>query len=328
MHVMGWNMSDVATFRVRFRFRVQKKLNINEQEYRLSVGGHEAVMSSPLPETPIKESEWLVMNVRGFNSEGDARNYANKIKSATEISSIATRLGVDTGIDLPTSGLFQALKDHAREQEGLLIRDNVHGIDVFLDDPNVRIFQFSATGTVLAQADPFVSDLALHFDAMDTLSQNSKDVILLLNYALTRTGPVAQIVFAVSAVEMLGQSEDWTLGQKQLLEQLALNAEAAIVGSAEERSEVSDAIRRSVHKIGLRQGVMRLLDVLGLEHLKKEWDDLYGRRSTLVHGLAPKPGTDYSELAFKTVSLCGYILLQVISRDVSTANLHIDTFYN
>jgi hypothetical protein len=46
-------------------------------------------------------------------------------------------------------------------------------------------------------------------------------VILLFNYALMRPEPVAQIVFAVSAVQSLGQDESWSHDQKQLLRELA-----------------------------------------------------------------------------------------------------------
>ena len=57
---------DTATFRVRFRFKVQKFLNIKEHEYRFKVGQREVVMSPQLPETSINQSEWLVMNAEGF----------------------------------------------------------------------------------------------------------------------------------------------------------------------------------------------------------------------------------------------------------------------
>jgi hypothetical protein len=80
-------------------------------------------------------------------------------------------------------------------------------------------------------------------------------------------------------------------------------------------------------KIGLRQGVLRLLGSLGLSGLKGEWDTLYGERSTLVHGLAPRPGTDYSQLAFKTVSLCARILLAAIARELPGADRHVDLAY-
>src|SRR3546814_6164018 len=81
----------------------------------------------------------------------------------------------------------------------------------------------------------------------------------------------------------------------------------------------SSDLRRGTHKIGLRQGVLRLLNSLGLAHLKPKWDELYSERSTLIHGLAPEPGARYDELANRSVSLCGYILLRVIAREVPAA---------
>jgi hypothetical protein len=111
------------------------------------------------------------------------------------------------------------------------------------------------------------------------------------------------------------------------LDQLATHAEMATIGTPVERREVSEAIKRGLQKIGLRQGVMRLLHSLDLGHLKNNWDGLYAQRSTLVHGLAPKPGADYTQLASETIGLCGQILLRVIAKDVPLANSHVDKFY-
>jgi hypothetical protein len=275
----------------------------------------------------ICDSEWLVMNTRSFGSEEQAKTFARKLKTACEVSSVGARLGIDSGVDLPTSGFGKIVKDHVREQSGILLRDNVHGIDVFPDNPNVRIGYFSATGTVLAAPDPFLADINRYFGVVENASQRTIDIVLLLNYALMRPEPVAQIVFAFSAVEMLGQNEEWSAAQKQLLNQLAASAQNQIIGSWRERDEVAEAIRRGMHKLSLRQGVLRLLTSLGLNHVKPIWDDLYGKRSTLVHGLAPKPGADYGELAHKTVSLCGQILLKAIATEVRGADNHVANYY-
>jgi hypothetical protein len=71
--------------------------------------------------------------------------------------------------------------------------------------------------------------------------------------------------------------------------------------------------------------VFRLLDELGLAHLKTPRDDLYDERSTLVHG--PKPGADYEDLAHRTVSLCGQILLKAVAAEVPMANRHVARLY-
>jgi len=306
---------------------VQKKLNLPDKEKRIIVAGREVILSPQLPDTSIADSEWLVMNVRGLQSKTEAIDFGRKLKASSELTSAIARLGINAGIDAPTSGFGKAVVDSMREEHGVILRANVHGLDVFPDDPNVRIGVFSATGTVRSAADPFLNEIDAFHEVIDAASARARDILLLMNYALTRTDPVAMIVFAFSAVEMLGQEENWSDSQAQILEHLVRAAEGSTIGSAEERSEVTSAIRRNLHRIGLRQGVLRLLASLDLNHLKKNWDELYAQRSALVHGLAPKPGVDYSELAFKSMSLCGRVLLTAVAREVPRADIHLDTFY-
>jgi len=319
-------VTETLTWRARLRFRLQKKIRIDGKEHRLQIAGREVVLTPPTPDLKIMDSEWLIMNARGFASEDEARQFGHRLKTAVEVSAVAARVGVDTGRNLATSGLGKIVKD-ALAQEGAHVRDNIHGLDVFPDHPNTRIFTMNATGIVHAAPDPFLSDLDEIVRAAVTPSQRVADVILLLNYALLRPEPVAQIVFAVSAVESLGQDESWSKDQKQLLREIAAAAEQSATGTDAERQEVADAIRKSLHRVTLRQGVFRLLDRLGLQHLKKPWDDLYVERSTLVHGLAPQPGADYGELARRTVSLCGQILLKAAAAEIPQADRHVARMY-
>jgi hypothetical protein len=315
------------TWRARLRFRLQKKLTIEGNEHRLQVAGREVIITPPTPDLRIGDSAWLIMNTRGFASQDEAREFGRKLKAALEVSAVAARVGVDAGRDLATSALGRTVRDEILQKTGSDVRPNIHGLDVFPDDANTRIINMSATGTVRVGPDPLLTDLDdLHRNAAAP-SQRIADVILLLNYALMQPEPVAQIVFAVSAVESLGQDETWTAGQKTLLKELAKAAEQSAAGTADERQEVADAIRKSLHRLTLRQGVFRLLDGLGLPHLKTPWDTLYAERSTLVHGLAPKPGADYADLAHRTISLCGQILLRAVAAEIPMANRHVARLY-
>lgn len=320
-------MIDAVTWRARLRFRLQKQLNVDDREYRILVAGREIVVAPQLPDQKICDSEWLVINARGFTSEDEARRFGTRLRSALEVSAVATRVGVDTGRDLATAGLGRSVKERLARETGAIVRDNIHGLDVFVDDPNVRIFNLSGKGTVRASAEPFLTDLNTFFENPSGPSQKVADVILLLNFALMRPEPVAQIVFAVSAVESLGQDQTWSPDQKQLLRELADAGEKSSAASTSERHEVADAIRKSIHRLTLRQGVFRLLDSLELGHLRKAWDALYAERSTLVHGLAPKPGADYGDLAFRTVGLCGQILLTAVAAEIPTADRHVKRLY-
>lgn len=320
-------METSDTFRVRFRFWLQKKLNVAESEKDLTVAGRQVVLSSQVSGKSIKDSDWLVMNARGFESQQDASAYAQKLKAATEVSSVRTRLGINAGTDVPTSGFGKSVSEILKSEHNVIVRGNVHGIDIFPDDPRIAIMGFSGTGTVHAQPDPFLSDIDELFSVADGVSSRARDIVLLMNHALTRADPVAGIVFSVSAVEMLGQDEKWSDAQSHLLIELASAAEQSAVGSQHERNEVADAIRRGVQKLSLRQGVLRLLASLELGHLKRQWDALYSERSTLVHGLAPNPGVDYGDLAHRTINMCGHILLKAVAREIPGADKHIGTYY-
>lgn len=178
-------MTTQSRFRARFRFRVSKKLNIATHEHRFAVEGNEVVLSAQVDEVAIKDSEWLVMNARGFASEEEAREFAHRLRAAADLSSVATRLGIDSGIDRFSSDVGQLVRERVEREHGTIIRGSVHGIDVFPDLPNVRIFLLTGAATVHQQPDPFLADIAMFFASGGRLSARGKDVVLLLNYALT-----------------------------------------------------------------------------------------------------------------------------------------------
>ena len=247
----------IDTYRVRFRFRLQRFLNIPSAKYSLEVAGREAVLSS-MTDSNISDSSWLVMNVRGFENNQEATAFAARLKAACEFSSVAARLGMDAGVDLPTSSFSSFVKESIRQESGISLRNNVHGIDVFVDGPNVRIGIIEASGRGLVAPDPFLADLTGFYEQVGGASQTTRDIVLLLNYALMRPDPVAQIVFAFSVVEMLGQC-DWSSDQKLLLDRLAISEGQSDLAPLDERSEVVYAIKRGMHRVSLRQGVLRLL---------------------------------------------------------------------
>lgn len=312
-------MEQEVKYRVRLRFRVQKCHNIGTREHIFSIGGHNATLETQSnADNPVKiaDSEWLVINIRSIESKEAAEELAKRLKLAVSLSSIRTWQGVDLGTDVPTAGLGKIIKDNYKQQDGLDVRDNVHGIDVVEDQPNVRYVSFSMKGKVLTNGEVFLKDIDQLLGSVTELTQRAQDIILLLNYALMRPEPVAQIVYAISAVEMLGQTQKWNDNQEIILDDLSKFVFAHSVGTEEDRLEIVTAIGKGIHKLSLRQGVLRLLREHDLEHLKPYWDELYSERSTLVHGLAPRAGVDYSPLAHRAVSLCGYILLKILAKEM------------
>ena len=171
-------------------------MNVGEKQTIIKISERDVVLSAPQADVNIAESDWLVMNARGFESESSARTFAQKLKSASELSSVIARIGIDAGVDLATSGFGSAVKEYAFEQSGTIFRDNIHGVDIFQDDPNVRIGNFGGVGTALITPDLFFASLGKYHEYVHKASDVTRDIILLLNYALMRPEPVAQIVFA------------------------------------------------------------------------------------------------------------------------------------
>ena len=93
-----------------------------------------------LDDVEIRNSEWLVINIRGFIDELVARNFAIRLKRSTELASVTTRFGIDGGLDLATSQVGEMVAASVRKASGVILRGNVHGVDVMPDDENVKIF--------------------------------------------------------------------------------------------------------------------------------------------------------------------------------------------
>ena len=127
---------------------------------------------------------------------------------------------------------------------------------------------------------------------------------------------------------MMGQDEEWSLAQKQLLTHLAAEARRSAITTVAEGDQVADAVQRGMHRVGLRQGVLRVLNRIGMPELKREWDDVYGRRSALVHGLNPADRHEISELAQRATTLCARIIFKSLAIvEQSPADPWLNEFY-
>jgi hypothetical protein len=196
------------------------------------------------------------------------------------------------------------------------------------DDDLTRIPLINAEAKVTSSPDHLMGAIQELSGFLGVLSDPAEQGLQLLNAALMTNQPLAQLVLAFSAVEAMGQKEDWTTGQRKLLGDLAQEVVSASATGTDdrERLEVAEALRRGMHRLGLRQGVLRLLETLGLSTLKKEWDRLYGLRSGVVHGTKRLDETELNQLAMDTITLCAKVIIRTLENDgvpvPSVANVH------
>ncbi|TPJ58529.1 hypothetical protein [Mesorhizobium sp. B2-7-1] len=323
-------MNKSIGFRVRLRVRIGKPLTTDEISRSVELSGREVTVRSQKKDQPLSQATWIVLSANGFGTEEEAKNFGDRLRLLVEIAALSSRLGTDVGSDRPTSWLNE---EFARSM-GLLQADerlapNIHGLLILPDDDKIRFPAGEMKARVTADPGHLLGALA---ELGETLPKDITAVIQgvrVLNLALMNSQPLAQVVLAFSAVEALGQDETWTKAQKALLEGFAEQAEKNASENDQGSLEVAEALRRSLHRIGLRQGVMRVLTRMRLDELKKEWDRLYSLRSGLFHGTLAVDDK-VSQLAVDAVTLCGRVILKVLEQEgvkvPKVASLHFGAF--
>jgi hypothetical protein len=203
-------------------------------------------------------------------------------------------------------------------KENERLAPNIHGLMILPDDPYTRFAVIDIQATVTADPEHFASALRELGDRSNIDLGASANGVRLLNLALMTTEPLVQMVLAFSAIEELGQNQKWSEAQIVLIRKLAGAARASAEVTADQGAEVAKAIETGVFRLSLRQGVMRLLSNLDLEHLRKEWDRLYSIRSGIFHGTARLSDAELNQAALDTITLCGRIILAIVAKEGAT----------
>jgi hypothetical protein len=299
-------------YRARVRVRFGMGLTSDEVLILTQVAGRTVEIKSQEKGKTLRGSEWIIFSAGGFGSEAAAQSFGENLCNFIGIAGVCTRIGVDVGENNSTGWIDE---EFARAI-GLIgaedrVYPNVHGLIVVPDDGHSKCVDMNITAAVTADPVALIESLTELGDAGPVRMASASAGIGLLNLALLAKEPLTQTVLAVSAVEALGQGENWTDTQKAILEKLAYSVENEPNAGAEQQ-EIADALRRSIHRIGLRQGVLRVLSRLGLDHLRKEWDRLYGLRSGVFHGTAQLNNSEMSQLGYDAITLCGKIIVSLL----------------
>lgn len=314
-------MSDTTAYRVRLRVFLGTPLATDDPLLTAEVAGREVTIRSHKRGGLLKETRWVVLGAGGFETEEEARRYGEQLRQIVEVAALCARLGVNVGQDRATLDMSyewaRATRIIQADDERLL--PNVHGLMVIPDDDLSRFPIVEATAEVRTYPDQIIPAINELGRQEPVRIARAAAGVRTLNQALMTPGSLAQIVLALSAVEALGQDETWTARQRALLDELA-NQVGGQAGGDQEQQEVAQALRRSMHRIGPRQGVMRVLSRLELPQpelaqLRKEWDRVYSLRSQVFHGTAHLTDAEAGELAQAAITLCTRIVLAVATRE-------------
>ena len=302
-----------VTYRARVRVRTAKSFTTEETERVVPLSGRDVTIRAGERDQKLSDAKWLVFTASGFKTEQEGLSFGNDLRMQLEIASFACRLGIDGGSDRPTTWIDEEYaKSVGLIQPNERILPNVHGVMVIPDDDLTRFPVINATAKVTSDPTAFLAALG-EVNQRDMVDTPSAIVVRILNQAFMTNEPLAQLVLAFSAVEELGRDETWTARQRQMLAEVAASLESE-GGDDPESLEVSSALR-SLHRLSLRQGVVRALTRLGLSHLKKDWDRLYGIRSGIFHGTSRLGEQELHTFAWEVLTLCGQIAMACLEHD-------------
>ena len=258
------------------------------------------------------------MSSRGFANEREAFEHGEQLRSAAHLAGLCTSVGVDgraLGEDRTTTHIGAAGEELLRslgvQKAGEKVVDDVHGLIVMPDDENIRIFAAEARGHATHDSRKFI--LAIEEAATKGVSHEVEHAIHVLNQAHINESPLAKVVLTISSIEALSdQNKSWTPSQREIIDRATALVHTEFTDSVAVR-EVTDAIRR-MRPVSLRQQAKRLLEQYDLLTWWEDWEDVYGRRSSLFHGGANREHGEVAELAADAMKVCARIVLSIAKR--------------
>ena len=267
--------------------------------------GREVTIRASDGAQPISKAEWLIFEACGFPTEQEARAFGERLRANVDIAAFCSGLGVDTG---PDEG-FGSIKGEDRQSEGRPKPHPQHGpalgLSIRSDDDKPAPGGIWGAVTTASDTEIFLEAMRELAD-QPSIAEHTIAPVRLLNLALITFQPLARLVLAISAVESRVEDRKWSGEQRDLIDKLATEIPDP---------EVKEAVEH-LHRISIRQGIKRVLKDNSIDHLWKEWDALYKRRSRLFHGDGNRWGDgEIVKLSSDAIQLCRKIIFATIKRD-------------
>jgi len=313
------------------RLRLAGQLNIHGSQHRFVLAGRSVSVVAPDLAADYPDAYWISMRACGFETEEEALAFGTLLSESCQVSSVLHRLGLDPGVETPsTPGFFERGAKQARVGARSL-RGIYHGLDVYAEDPGMEFVRNISNALYIPfPTQDFIAGIKRHFESNHApvlLGAANENVLRLFNEALLQREPTSRTVLLISTVEMLSQDQEWTDAQRGMLKETADHVRSRQTGSSAEREEVASAIEK-LYRLSLRQGVFRLLQKIGLSHLRKTWDDLYDERCRLVHANEPNQQARHAALADRATAVCGRILIAALRDVLNPLPEDLETWYS
>jgi hypothetical protein len=272
------------THAFRLRFRTAKPFTSDEERLTIPEDAHgPAFEIAASPSGSLREAKWLSIRMGGFSSDDEARQHALELTDRLLVVGGIRTMGFDFGQNRVTAGLFNVFRNALERENGFRIRDNIHGLDVFEEDPEqeTRFFSVEAHASVTEPPALFSEVFRQIRAATVTLSERQRIALELMNDSLFPASPDAQLLIRVSAMEVLADQGDRPLGVRNVLGRL-VDMLPQMDADGEDKRIVRE-ILLNLTKESIGQASRRKVRALLGDDRIAEFNLIYRARSELVH---------------------------------------------
>jgi len=138
-----------------------------------------------------------------FDSYKTALACGTRLKRALSLFAAQWRIGVDVGQDRATASTSRAVKDLVAAQQGFQLLDDVHGLDVYCEQPLVRRFGMEAYGATTYIIDDYEDSLRDLYTAQVTFTPKQRLALDLYNLSHFENDAKTRLLTLVTVVEVL-----------------------------------------------------------------------------------------------------------------------------
>jgi hypothetical protein len=255
------------------------------------LSGHDTYLVTAVSGESLKESQWLLIKDVGdrFATEEEATEAGRHVKNAVMWWSAKEGVGVDVGEDTRHAWVTQTYIDQIREEQGIRLINDLHGLQVYEEDPDLptQFVAASADAKLLKNTETFrqdfhrAVDMGLEFTERETLAFE------LYGLSHFEAAERARFVTLVTAIECISEKQDRSSEAVEHVKKLIELTRASGLPQAE-TSSMADNLKwlkqESISKTG-RDLVNRLLGdkEYGGKAAKPFFQHCYDVRSDLVH---------------------------------------------
>lgn len=289
-------MSDYS-FRIRFFLSPGTQIGLSGSRHKFDVPS----LDDPLDlrpydkEEPIEESVHLVLEGAEYDSEDEASRIGQRAHEALLWCGLRGNYGVDLGDGQPSGRFSNYIKERVKEQTGVRLLDDAHGLLVYKCHDPTRFGRMSAEATVTKSPDQFRTDFTDFVDTGVNLDPSVSLALELSNLAYFEASNRAQFLTRMLAVETVLPDLPASEAAQELVDDFIAALQEADLDEDERKSLVGWAGHMK------KQSISRTGQHLAAEHLgSNEYGDesapdffktAYDGRSKLVHnGELPDDG--------------------------------------